>query len=74
MCETNLDSILTFSIEQKSEFPIKDFNCSLLNLIANKRSILLKSFAFLTDILNNPEEIISGDIGNMMINASLFVG
>jgi hypothetical protein len=56
--DTNMDQTLLILLEAKAEFPVNDFNKILLRQIASSRAILIKSFSFLTDIINNPEECI----------------
>jgi hypothetical protein len=45
-----------------------------LNFISQKKSLVMKTFNFLTNILNNPEECIVSDLEHYMMNATLFLG
>ncbi len=45
-----------------------------LNFISQKKSLVMKTFNFLTNILNNPEECIVSYLEHYMMNATLFLG
>jgi hypothetical protein len=56
MVEGNLNATLQLALESRSEFPVNEFTCVLLQQITMSRPILVRSFSYLTDILNNPED------------------
>ncbi|CAD8106683.1 unnamed protein product [Paramecium sonneborni] len=74
LAQNNLSDSLQILLDNQSEFPVGTFSKLFLNCVSQKKPFMVQSFKFLTDVLNNPEGIITGDIGNYLVNASLFIG
>ena len=56
--KTDLVEILDILLKQKPKVPLHGCVISALTHISQNKSLLLKSFNHLTDVLNNPEHSI----------------
>lgn len=56
LIDTNLNPTLQILLEYPTEFPVGSFNQHFLSKVVEQKGTLVKSFSFLTDVLNNPEE------------------
>ena len=72
--ERNHSKCLDILLEDDVEFPVNEYIGGVLDNICENKTIMLKTFNHLTDVLNNPEDVITSDIGNSLTNSIMFIG
>ena len=72
--EQNLNKGLNLLLEEEANFPVNQFSGRVLKRIVTNKSMLFKTFNYLTDVVNNPEDKLFKNKGNALTHAILFIG